>query len=401
MPQKNPFRPGAGQAPMYLAGRENEAKKFEKLLDQNPVLKNIILIGLRGVGKTALLKNLKSKADKKRWLWSGNDFDESINLSEEKICKRLVADLAVLLQPLSTRIEKKYAIGFLTKPQKKKVSISFNDLWNIFEVTPGLNGDKIKAVLRNVRNILVGTEIKGIVFAYDEAHSLSGHTKSEEFPLSLLLDTFASLQQDNHEIQILLVMTGLPILLPQLNETRTFSERMFDIFRLEQLSDKDSEQAIKKPMELAKSKITFSQEVVNSIVKMSGGYPYFIQYICKETFDSWISQIGSGIASHINEADILEKLDQGFFAARWESATDRQQEFMSVIAKLDTNDGEFTTHQVVEGSKKYLAKGFSASHATQMLGHLFKEGLVYRKKHGKYCFAVPFMSEFIKRQESD
>ena len=56
---KNPFRPGAGQQPPYLAGRETEKEDFIGLLDQAPIAKNLILTGLRGVGKTVLLETLK------------------------------------------------------------------------------------------------------------------------------------------------------------------------------------------------------------------------------------------------------------------------------------------------------------------------------------------------------
>jgi Cdc6-like AAA superfamily ATPase len=49
---KNPFRPGAGHIPPHLAGREKEIKEFIELLDQDVILKNVILTGLRGVGKT-------------------------------------------------------------------------------------------------------------------------------------------------------------------------------------------------------------------------------------------------------------------------------------------------------------------------------------------------------------
>ena len=42
-PFLNPFRPGAGHAPPYLAGREDEKAEFAKLLTQNPVMTNMVL----------------------------------------------------------------------------------------------------------------------------------------------------------------------------------------------------------------------------------------------------------------------------------------------------------------------------------------------------------------------
>ena len=47
----NPFRPGAGHMPPYLAGREREKKEFSRFLDQEVILENVILTGLRAWGK--------------------------------------------------------------------------------------------------------------------------------------------------------------------------------------------------------------------------------------------------------------------------------------------------------------------------------------------------------------
>ena len=69
----NPFRPGAGHMPPYLAGRQGEIDEFRKLLRQEAVLENMVLTGLRGVGKTVLLETLKPIALNSGWLWVGTD----------------------------------------------------------------------------------------------------------------------------------------------------------------------------------------------------------------------------------------------------------------------------------------------------------------------------------------
>ena len=74
----NPFRPGAGHAPPYLAGREEEKKEFARLLGQSPVLDNLVLTGLRGVGKTVLLETFKPIAIQNGWLWAGTDLSEGL-----------------------------------------------------------------------------------------------------------------------------------------------------------------------------------------------------------------------------------------------------------------------------------------------------------------------------------
>jgi AAA ATPase domain len=397
----NPFRPGAGQKPLYLAGRTSEQDQFKRLLAQTPVSQNATVTGLRGVGKTVLLEELKPIAQSAGWLWTGNDLSESTSLTEERISTRIVVDLATLLGPLMTLTKSTTGVGFTPTSTTDKKPVDFKDLWKIYESQAGLASDKLKAVVLAVSNLLAGTRIKGVVFAYDEAQNLSDHAAKGEFPLSLLLDVFSSVQRVNTRLQFLLVLSGLPTLFPKLNEARTYTERMFHVMQLEQLNDGDAREAILKPIEITKSDLKFSDSVVDTIRNMSGGYPYFIQYICKEVFDAWIGRMRAGKAPSIPSEEIFSKLDQDFFAPRWARATDRQQAFMHVIATLENSDGEFSVQEIVGASKAALLKGFSPSHATQMLQALAERGLVYKNSRGRYRLAVPLMSRFIQRQSWD
>ena len=179
----NPFRPGAGQAPLYLAGRSKEHDAFEKMIQQNPVLRNVIITGLRGVGKTVLLESLKPRAQQAGWLWAGTDLTEAASLTEERICKRIITDLAAILKPLLTRTSETQPTGFAKDVEKHTTHIEYSDLWETFQSTPGLHEDKLKRVLLSVREMLKGSGAKGIIFAYDEAQNLSDNAEKNEFPL--------------------------------------------------------------------------------------------------------------------------------------------------------------------------------------------------------------------------
>src|SRR3990170_3204754 len=104
----NPFKPGAGHMPPYLAGRKEEEEEFRKLLKQKTILQNLILTGLRGVGKTVLLETFKPIAIKEGWLWVGTDLSESASVSEENLAIRLLTDLAVATSsiPITTATRK-------------------------------------------------------------------------------------------------------------------------------------------------------------------------------------------------------------------------------------------------------------------------------------------------------
>ena len=64
----NPYRPGAGLMPVYLAGRDEDIKNIENLFDGlmlNIPTQSVIFSGLRGVGKTVLINRLQTIAEEK------------------------------------------------------------------------------------------------------------------------------------------------------------------------------------------------------------------------------------------------------------------------------------------------------------------------------------------------
>jgi len=383
--------------PPYLAGRNLEQEEFKKSLQQRIILENIVLTGLRGVGKTVLLETFKPIARKNEWLWVGQDMSESASLSEHNLTERILADLAVVTSGLLTQTEEKRSIGFVNESKVTRRPLDYEDIKHTYESTPGLVSDKLKAVLLFVWNAIPPGTVKGIVFAYDEAQNLSDHAKSGQFPLSVMLDVFQSIQRMN--IPYILVLTGLPTLFPKLVESRTYTERMFHVLFLSRLSDADSKDAILKPIGDERCPVTFSDDTVDQILAMSAGYPYFIQFICREIFNSWIVQRTQGEEMSVPTSAIVQKLDNDFFVGRWAKATDRQRDLMRVIASLPNCDSEFTVQEASDKSKDLLENPFSPSHVNQMLSSLSLAGLVFKNRHGKYVFAVPLLSRFIQRQQ--
>jgi hypothetical protein len=390
----NPFRPGAGHQPPYLAGRQTEIEDFERLLKQEVILENFILTGLRGVGKTVLLDTLKPIGVNCGWRWVGTDLSESSSISEEKIVLRLLTDLSVVTAAFQVSEQVSQGMGFAPVKQKQTINLDYNVLTHLYQSSPGLPSDKLKYVLELVWQVMQKRDESGLIFAYDEAQNLSDHADKEQYPTSLLLDVFQSIQKKG--IPFMLVLVGLPTLFPQLVESRTFAERMFHVVFLDKLKPNDSRDAILKPIQAVNCPVILQKESVDLIVEISGGYPYFIQFICREVYDSFLQ--GSVVVPVL---EITRKLDTDFFAGRWAKATDRQRELLMVIAKLDNSDTEFTVQEVSAKSKEELEKPFSASHVSQMLGALTKAGLVYKNRYGKYSFAVPLLGKFILRQNGD
>jgi hypothetical protein len=393
---KNPYRPGAGHMPPHLAGREREYAEFDRLLGQDTILENMVLTGLRGVGKTVLLETFKPRAIERGWLWAGTDLSESASISEQNLALRLMADLSVITSALTVAHPDQVPVGFAASAPAQ-IPLSYEVLVSVFNATPGLVADKIKAVLEFAWQHLRQQDRHRLIFAYDEAQNLSDNAAKEEFPLSVLLDVFQSIQRKG--IPFMLVLTGLPTLFPKLVDARTFAERMFRVVMLDKLDKNDSREAILKPIEVAGSPALFTDESVHTIWLESGGYPYFIQFICREVFDVIIQALDDAVAEPpiIPIEPIQRKLDTDFFAGRWSRVTDRQRELLWAIAQLEAADEEFTIQELVKCTKERLTKPFSPSHVNQMLASLAEQGLVYKNRFGKYSFAVPLLGHFILR----
>lgn len=401
MPSKfdNPFRPGAGHMPPYLAGRKLETDEFLKMLRQQVILQNVVLTGLRGVGKTVLLDTFKPIAIEQGWLWVGTDLSESTSISEERLAIRMMADLSVVTSQLVLKTEDIVGMGFRPERFTATQRVDYETMTGIFEETPGLISDKLKAVLETVYACLRPEQQRGLIFAYDESQNLSDHASKDQYPLSLMLDVFQSIQKK--EIPFMLVLAGLPTLFPKLVDARTFAERMFHVVFLDRLSGSDSRDAILKPIQDAGCPIQLDKASIELIIEVSGGYPYFIQFICREVYDSFLQKLDSGQRPSVPIREITRKLDSDFFAGRWARATDRQRELLTVVAHLENCDSEFTVQEIAEKSKILSGKPFSASHINQMLATLGNAGLVYKNRHGKYSLAVPLMGKFILRQAEE
>ncbi len=395
-PFNNPFRPGAGQLPPYLAGRAKEIDYFEQTtLAQKPILKNLIISGLRGVGKTVLLDTLKPKALEKGWIWAGADMSESVSVSERNLATRIITDLASAVSHILVTEEIKREIGFQATNQRVKHFMSNELLNHIYNTTPGLESDKLKAVLNFVWRF-AESESSGIVLAYDEAQNLKDDPQNKQYPLSLLLEIIQSIQKTG--IPYLLILTGLPTLFPNLIESRTYAERMFHQMILQRLQEKESRDAIEMPIKEASCPVHLTDSAIEEIIRYSGGYPYFIQYICKETYDSYLQQISRKIENpSVSFDDVMRKLDTDFYQGRWNRVTDRQRNLLNIIAGLPSAEEEFTLKEIQQASQK-TETTLKVSAINIMLKALADSGLIYKNRHGKYSFAVPMFSHFIKRE---
>jgi len=396
----NPYRPGAAHAPPYLAGRDAERREFSRLLTQTQVMENLVLTGIRGVGKTVLMRGeLRKEAVKNNWLWVTSDISEAVSISENHLVTRLLTDLNTFSGNWEYTADERPPLDFTGHPERRSIRFDFETIQALFEHQPGLVADKLKHVLLIAWRLMQQhrPNQKGIVFAWDEAQNLADRDKDKQYPLSLLLDVFSSLQSQG--VPFMLLLTGLPPLFPKLVASRTFAERMFRVLTVGNLSRDESREAIIRPLDKEPKSIKDAfVQLDGMIYARTKGYPYFIQFWCRELYDyltsasPQVDEQGEHLLHRISR-----KLDMDFFDGRWAQLTDRQRDLLSVIARLENSAGEFTVREIVETSKS-TDQAFSNSHANQMLTALFNKGMVFKNRHGKYALAVPLLDEYIRRR---
>jgi hypothetical protein len=401
---ENPYRPGAGHLPPFLAGRLDEQRFFKRMLHQSPVTENVLITGLRGVGKTVLVQHMRHLAELNDWLWVGNDLSESAALTEERLALRILTDLAAAIArklaqtntggPAPTSSLR----GRLDRMQQTEGdALAFDALKAHYEQAPGLPSDRLKAVLLRVTAFVQKARLGGIVLAYDEAQCLSDRAEHNEFPMSMLIESVAAMQKGEGLCPCLLILSGLPHVFDALTATRTYTERMFRVMTLDRLSRDDTWAALTTPLANLMPPLHASEKLLHKVCELTGGYPYLIQFFGSELVEQLLENGGTLAAEQFPASSTLDRLDAGLFAARWNRTTDRQREFLGLIAgRPNARSADFSATDILD--QPNAAAEFGAATANQMLLALSDRGLIYRTRHGRYAFTVPMSEVMILRR---
>ena len=379
----NPFRPGNGIIPPYLAGREKETLWFKNSLESALSLpQNLVLSGIRGTGKTVLLKKFEEICAKKKWLFVRREFNSKLN-QEGEFLDALLTDIITKTKGVSlAKRLKKPVIGF----KKDNIDNTEEDIIYILtQKYKGPLGDKLEAILEDVYESIYKAGYNGLVLLYDEFHFIEDGKIGNNFPLSLLLESFSHAQQKG--LRYYLVLSGLPPLFPNMVKSKTYAERMFSVKNIGNLPKEASQKAIRLP--LKKSKINFIDDLINTIVKETQGYPYFLQFYPYYLIQN-IPKKKIGLIE-FNEMYplILKELDGSFFSGRFNRASDSEQKILFEMAKLVPEIKFSELREKTKIDKNYL---------NQIMINLIEKGLIFRIGRGKYKFTLPLFEKFLLRK---
>ena len=386
----NPFNPGSGLRPPALVGREAELETFEVALARNAQglqSRGIVLSGLRGVGKTVLLNEMRAKAESAGWFVIGLEArgDAAGSTSARRILAR---DLSATARGLLRRR------ALTDRLRQALESIA------AFSLKVGATGIDLGVEIRPGRADSGDIEVD----LPELVHDLSLALQEESSALAIFVDELQDL--DGDLLRALLVTqhqagqrgwpfyvfgAGLPNLPAVLSDSRSYAERLFDYRSIGRLEETEAARAVVDPVR--GQGFDIDDRALPVVLAASGGYPYFVQEYGRAT---WEVAPGPVITFSDAEAGValgLQRLDAGFFQSRWNRATPSERRMLIAMAA----DGEGPSASGDVASRM----GLRQSSLGPYRANLINKGLVWAPEHGQLAYTVPSMAAYVQRHRED
>ena len=385
-PIKNPYAPGAGTPPPELAGRDELRETVRIALERvraGRPTKSILMVGLRGVGKTVLLDKLRDDAAA-----SGM---ETIRV-EAPENRSLPAILAPQLRQALLRLSRNEQAKELAQRAlrglagfAKALKLKYQDIevGMDFEPEPGLadNGDlehDLQALLE-VSGAAAKKAGTALVMFVDELQYVD-----EEQLASLITALHRSAQRS---LPVVLVGAGLPQLPGKMGRAKSYAERLFDFPQIGPLSVEAARLAIRKPA--AEQGINVNEDALDQIIKETRGYPYFLQEWGKHSWDvATSSPITLADVKHATTSAIAA-LDDSFFRVRFDRLTPLEKRYLRAMS--DIGAGPHRSGDIAEK----LGRDVTSLGPTR--SQLIVKGMIWSPSHGDTAFTVPLFDAFMKR----
>ena len=385
-PIRNPYAPGAGTRPPELVGRddirENARIALERIRLCRPN-KSIVMVGLRGVGKTVLLDRISEDAEANRVLALRIEAPEQRSLPS-MIAPQLRSALIRLSRQEAVRVHAQRGLRALAGfARALKVKYQDIEVGIDFDPEPGLadNGD-LEADLQDLFEV-VGVAAKAdnscVALFIDELQYV------QEDQLAALITALHRTAQ--RQLPVTMVGAGLPQLRGAMGNAKSYSERLFDFPEVGPLSRSDARTAISKPAH--DEGVEIEDGVLNAIVDRTEGYPYFLQIWGKHLWDvsesSPITEASFGPAS----AQAIADLDQSFFLVRFDRLTPLEKRYLRAMAELGA--GPHRSGDIAQ------VMGREVTSLAPTRAQLIHKGMIWSPSHGDTAFTVPMFDEFMKR----
>ena len=382
----NPYAPGAGTPPPELAGRDElreQVRVAVERLRRGLPSKSILMVGLRGVGKTVLLDRMRDDAE------ATGIHTLRIEAPEGRSLPALLApELRVALLRLS-RNEQAKALGERALRAlagfARALKVKFHDIevGVDFDPEPGLadNGDLEHDLAALLETVGAAAQRAGtaLVLFIDELQ----YVKENE--LAALISGLHRAAQ--RKLPIGLVGAGLPQLRGRMGQAKSYAERLFDFPEIGELPPPAARQALVKPA--LDQGVEITEDALEQILVETHCYPYFLQEWGKH---AWQVAERSPIAlKDVRSASAvaLAALDASFFRVRFDRLTLAEKRYVRAMAEL--GPGPHRSGDVAE------AVGRKVTSLAPIRNQLIAKGMIFSPSHGDTAFTVPLFDEFLHR----
>ena len=385
-PIRNPYAPGAGTRPPEMVGRDQLRETARIALARIRLgrpSKSIVMVGLRGVGKTVLLDQISEDAE------AGGVIPLRIEAPEQRSLPSMIApQLRLALIRLSNREAVKaqaqrglralagFARALKVKYQDIEVGLDFDP-------EPGLadNGD-LEADLQDLFEV-VGSAARAadscVALFIDELQYV------HEDQLAALITALHRAAQ--RRLPVTLVGAGLPQLRGAMGDAKSYAERLFDFPEIGPLSRNDAMTAIYKPA--LSEGVEIETDVLDAIVDRTEGYPYFLQIWGKHLWDVAESSPITSASFPAASAQAIADLDQSFFLVRFDRLTPSERRYLNAMARLGA--GPHRSGDIAQAMARHVRS------LAPIRSNLICKGMVWSPNHGDTAFTVPMFDEFMLR----
>lgn len=385
-PVANPFSPGAGTPPPELAGRDELLESIRIALERvrrGLPSKSVLMVGLRGVGKTVLLDRMREDAEAAGLHTVRVEAPEGRSLPALLAPQLRVALLRLSRQEQAKDLAARALRGLAGFAKALKVKYQDIEVGFDFDPEPGLadNGDlehDLQALLE-VAGAAAQKAGTALVLFIDELQYV------EEDQLAALITALHRCAQ--RRLPVVLVGAGLPQLRGQMGRAKSYSERLFDFPEIGPLSEEAARSAIAKPARDQAVEIT--RDALDLIVAQTHCYPYFLQEWGKQAWDI-------ATASPITRKDVedasrvaVAALDESFFRVRFDRLTPAEKRYMRAMAEL--GPGPHRSGDIAD------CLGRKVTSLGPIRNQLIAKGMVWSPSHGDTAFTVPLFDAFMCR----
>jgi hypothetical protein len=385
-PRFNPFAPGAGTAPPELAGRDDLIEKVSIALDRarnGLSARGLLLVGLRGVGKTVFLNHVAQAAELNGFAVVSIEAPEQRSLPALLIPSLRQALLQLNRKSMAEDAGKRILriLGSFVSAMKLKYGdVEFGlDLGQ--EIGVADSGD-LESDLTDLF-MEVGKAAKekknALILFIDEIQYLS-----EAHFAALIMALHKCTQW---QLPVLLIGVGLPQLVGQAGRAKSYAERLFEYPEIGALSVKASYAALEEP--LKPHKVRFAKEALEEIFRKTQGYPYFLQEWGKFSWQCAEAPLITLADVHKATKLAVKELDASFFRVRFDRLTPTEKKYLRSMAEL--GPGPHRSGDIAHLMNK------TAQSVAPVRASLINKGMIYSQAHGENNFTVPMFDSFMKR----